>query len=145
MQRRFQIRRDMEISFKEQETLSPLAKALKNCYFEYAGRQHVGAHLPETWEAIAAKARKQDPGLQWLSSELRKIQEYLSTAEPKKDIDPALAAQFQRGLREMLDFVIQKCECEIEWQQLRQFVGGALPDLPEHGSEIVLSKKGEKS
>lgn len=84
-----------------------------------------------------------DSGLVWLAKELRTAQQFLT--QPTKILLSDEKDAYVRGLRDMLDWVIQKCEGEAEWQELRRFLGDYAQHLPDHGSEIVFSKKGKKS
>lgn len=84
--------------------------------------------------------------LEWLRGELGTVLKYLDQlpqerpSSQKAEGSPLYAA----GLRDMAEWILEKVEHDIEWQSLRQFLGGYF-DLPADSSTLSVRKKRQRS
>lgn len=109
--------------------------------YAQALQDKLGSHRG-TFEGLLSGI-KRDDGLTWLAGEMTKVQACLSQIDESKAEQAVKGnAQYLRGLREMVKWVLEKCEHEISWRGLHNLFGDSFPDLlPEHGSSFDFKKR----
>jgi hypothetical protein len=85
----------------------------------------------------------EDTGLTYLISELGKAIEYLEHFPQRRPKNKTANAQYAAGLYDMAVWIRDNAQKEWDWQGLRAFVVGSIPEdqMPKHGFELTIKPK----